>query len=57
MERLDNMAHFLPCNNNIGVSIYIYMVFNEIVTISGLPKMVMTLDKDAKFLGHYWRTL
>jgi hypothetical protein len=49
------MTHLILChkiNDATDISSFFFM---EIVRLHGLPKSIV-LDRDIKFMGHFWRT-
>ena len=50
------MAHFISCNKIIDASYVADLYFKEVVRLHGIPKK-MVLDRNFKFLNHFWRTL
>ena len=49
------MAHFIPHFKISDATHITNLFFNEYVRIHGLPKSII-LDKDTRFIGHFWRT-
>ena len=55
VERFSKMAHFVPCNKSNDTSHVSDFYFKDIMSLHGIPKN-MVLDRDSKFLSHFWRT-
>jgi hypothetical protein len=50
------MAHFIPCHKSDNASHVADLFFTEIICLRGIPNTIV-LDRHAKFLSHFWRTM
>jgi transposase InsO family protein len=56
VDCFSKMAYFIPCHKSDNVSYVADFFFAEIVRLHGVSNIIV-LDRDAKFLSHFWRTL
>jgi hypothetical protein len=56
VNSFSKIAHLIPCHKSDNASYIIDLFFIEIIRLHGVPNTIV-LDRDAKFLSHFWRTL
>jgi translation initiation factor IF-1 len=56
VDHFSKLAHFVTCHKSDNASHVADLFFTEIIHLYGIPNTIV-LDRDAKFLSHFWRTL
>ncbi|RDX93227.1 hypothetical protein CR513_24540, partial [Mucuna pruriens] len=56
VDKFSKMVHFIYFHKSDDASHMAYLFFIEVVRIHGLPRTIV-LDKDFKFIGHFWSSI
>lgn len=56
VDHFAKTAHFTPCNKTNDASKVAKLFIKEIMSLYGIPRTIV-LDRDIKFLSHFWKTL
>jgi hypothetical protein len=56
IDRLTNVAHFIPMKQTSSAADLVPLYINEVVRLHGVPKSIVS-DRDSKFVSKFWQCL
>ena len=56
IDRLTNVAHFVPIKTTNSASDLIPLYIKEVVRLHGVPKSIVS-NRDSKFVSNFWKSL
>ena len=56
VDKLTKSNHFIPVKNTYKATEIAYIYMKEVARLHGIPKAIV-LDRDSKFIGHFWKGL
>ena len=56
IDKLSNLAHFIPVKSTYKAMNIVDIFLKEIIILHWIPKVIIS-DRDVKFTGNFWRSL